>query len=110
MELFDDYGSADLHVFKEFLGHGLGHADTSVRGGVAWEVADMHADAAIEAHEVRHGSIFKNLSGLGAVLSGVGIAIDHFSGSGVADDAVEGGFMIRALLRDFEASGGSGVG
>ena len=78
-------------------------------GGVAGEVADVHADGAIEAHEVGHGGIFKDLAGLGAVLAGVGIAIDDLPGGGVTDDAVKGGFVVLVFLGNFELSGGGGV-
>ena len=88
-DLLDDDGSSEVDVGEEFFRHWFGHAHTSMGSGKTREMADMHTDAPIEAHEIGHGGIFEDLSGAGAVLAGVCVIVDHFSGSGVPNDSVE---------------------
>ena len=88
----------------------VGEADAAVGGGVAGEVAGVHADGSVEAEEVEHGGADKFLTRTGAVLAGVGIAVDDFAGFDVFDDAVERGAVVDVFFSDLEAAGWCPVG
>lgn len=69
----------------------------------------MEADAAIEAHEVGHWGVVLDLAGAWLIDAEVGVVVDGFACCFVFNDAVEGGFMVFAFLRDGESPGaGSG--
>lgn len=91
-------------MFKKFLGHVIGHADTTMGGGVAGEESGVHAHSAIEAEEVRHGGALIHLSGARFVDAGIGVVVHNLPRRHVPDDAVEGGAMVDALLLNFEGA------
>jgi hypothetical protein len=89
--------------------HVAGHADAAVGSGVTWEEAFVHADAAIEAHEVGHFGTFEAGARGHGVFGDVDVFFDHVAGA-VHVVAVEVGFVPLVLLGDFEVAGGSAVG
>ncbi len=78
-------------------------------GGVTWEEAFVHADAAIEAHEVGHFGAFEAGAWRHGVFCDVDVFFDHVS-SAVHVVAVEVGFVPLVFLRDFEVAGGRAMG
>lgn len=102
--LLHDHRSPDFHVFEEFLGHVMGHADAAVGGGVAGKVSCMHADSAVEAHEIRHRGVVFHLTRFDLIHAEVRVVIDHLASSLVLDHAVKRGFVILAFLGDLEVA------
>lgn len=72
--------------------------------GVAWQVAGVHADAAVEAHEVGHRRMIFHLSRKNFVDTEVRVVVDHLACGLVLDYAIERGFVILAFLGDFVCS------
>ena len=69
----------------EFFGYVAGEADASVGGGVAGEVALVHADGAVDAEEIEHFGAFE--AGAGGL--GVFAVVDV-----LADDVAVGVLVI----------------
>lgn len=92
-------------MFEEFLRHVVGHPDAAMRGIVARQVASVHADAAIKAHEVPHRGSDEFAAGWDFIHTGIGVVVDDLSGDFVLDDAVEVGPMVFVLLGDLIRAG-----
>ena len=86
---FHNHGRADLHIFEKLFGHVVGHSNTAVGSGVAWEVAGVHADGVVEAHEVGHGGVVEDLAGADFIDADIGVVVDDLAGGFVFDDSVK---------------------
>jgi len=93
-----------VESFSQFAGH----ANASVRIGDSGEVAGVHADAASDAHEIRHGSPLESGSGGAAVSHDVHVADDDVARR-VHVVAEEIGKMVAIFLDDAEISGGGPI-
>ncbi len=100
-ESLHNHGCSHFHIFEKLFGHEVGHSNATVGCGVAGEVAGVHADGVVEAHEVGHGCRIIDLTWSDFVDSDVGTVVDDLSGGFVFDTAVEGGFVILVFLDDF---------
>ena len=78
------------HVFEKLLCHVVWHSNTAVGSGVSGEVAGVHADGVVEAHEVGHGGVVEDLAGADFVDADIRAVVNDSSGGLVFDDAVEG--------------------
>jgi hypothetical protein len=84
----DGYGSAVGGVFVEFFRHLFRQTDATVGGGISWNVAGVHADGTIDAHEVEHGGALEAGSRRFGVGSDTDIAHDDTPG-GIDEIAIE---------------------
>jgi hypothetical protein len=64
----------------------------------------VHADAAVEAHEIRHGRGIIDFIGLRLVHADIDVVVGGHAGGPVLEDAVERGFVVLALLTDLVAA------
>lgn len=85
------------------------HPNTAVRCGITGKISSVHPDAGIEAHEVGHWGVVKNLARFYFVDAVVSVGIYRFTCSDVFDDSVGGRFVIFTFLGDFVATGWGSV-
>lgn len=100
----DLHGRADTDLLVKFLGHVAGEADAAVGGGVAGEVTLVHADAAIDAHEVKHLRALEPRAGRPGIDAVVDVLQDDVAVE-VLVVAVDGGFVVDVLFHDAVAAG-----
>lgn len=89
---------------EEFFSHVTGKPDATVGGRIAGEIAFVHADAAIDPHEVIHLRAFKTRARRARVHAIVDVLHDDVAIE-VFVVAVDGGFVVDVLVHDVVAAG-----